>query len=75
MSDVISIRVPKWVKQKLKEYGIDVAQLVRKAIMEELERLEAEALEKELNTVSRRLAGKVDPYELAEIVDEERKLR
>ncbi|MEL9940854.1 MAG: hypothetical protein QW348_08455 [Ignisphaera sp.] len=72
MSTVISVRVPKWVKEKLDRYGIDVAELVRKKLLEEVERIELEEIEKQLDVLRERLKNKIDPYELVRIVDEER---
>ena len=43
--------------------------------MEEVERIEREELEKELEFLKKRLKGRIDPYELARIIDEERKGR
>ncbi len=43
--------------------------------MEEVERIEREELEKQLDLLKERLGGRIDPCELARIVDEERKGR
>ena len=75
MSTVISIRIPRWLKEKLEKYGVDVASIVRRRLMEEVERIEREELEKQLDLLKERLGGRIDPYELARIVDEERKGR
>ena len=75
MSAVISVRVPKWLKEKLERYGLNVADIVRKRLLEEVERIEREELEKELEFLRRRLGGRIDPYELAGMIDEERKGR
>ncbi len=75
MSVVISVRVPRWVKEKLEEYGVDIASIVRKKLIEEVEKLEEEKLEKLLESLRERLEHRVDPYRLARIVDEERKKR
>ncbi len=73
MSTVISVRVPKWVKEKLESHGVNIAELVRKHLIKEAEKLEEEELKRQLNKLRERLKGKIDPYELAAIVDEERK--
>ena len=75
MSTVISVRVPKWLKEKLERYGLNVADIIRKRLLEEVERIEREELEKELEFLKKRLKGRIDPYELARIIDEERKGR
>lgn len=38
MSTVISVRVPKWLKEKLEKYGINIAEVVRRSLLEEVER-------------------------------------
>ena len=75
MSTVISVRVPKWVKEKLEKYGINVAEVVRRSLIEEIERAEINEIERQLDALRKRLRGKIDPYELAEVIDEERKER
>lgn len=75
LSTVISIRIPRWLKEKLEKYGVDVASIVRRRLMEEVERIEREELEKQLDLLKERLGGRIDPCELARIVDEERKGR
>lgn len=75
LSAVISVRVPKWVKEKLEKYGINVAEVVRRSLIEEIERAEMNEIERQLDALRERLRGKIDPYELAKIIDEERKER
>ncbi len=75
MSAVISVRVPKWLKEKLEKYRINIAEVVRKSLLEEVEKAELEEIEKQLDTLRERLRDKIDPYELARIVHEERKER
>ncbi len=72
MSTVISVRVPKWVKEKLREYCVDIAEVVRKALLEELRKLEEREIDEELERIRRKLSGKLDPEELSRIIDEER---
>jgi len=72
LSTVISVRVPKWVKEKLREYGVDIAEVVRKALLEELRKLEEREIDEELERIRRKLSGKLDPEELSRIIDEER---
>ncbi len=75
MSIVISVRVPKWVKEELEKYNVNIADLVRRKLIEEIERLEEEELRRRLNELSKRLKGKLDPYELSRLIDEDRKLK
>ncbi|MEM4970058.1 MAG: antitoxin [Sulfolobales archaeon] len=72
MSVVISIRIPRWLKEKLESYGINISELVKRKLFEELENIERENAEKILSEL-RSLEGKVDLYELAKIIDEEHK--
>jgi len=74
LSVVISIRIPRWLKEKHESYGINVSELVKRKLFEELEKIERENAEKILSDL-RSLEGKVDLYELVKIVDEERKER
>jgi len=67
--------VPKWLKEKLEKYGLDVADIIRKRLLEEVEKIEREEIEKQLEFLKKRLKNRIDPYELARIIDEERKGR
>jgi len=72
MSVVVSVRVPKHLKEKLERYGVDVPELIRSKLVEEVERIEREELRRLLDELKSRLQGKVDPYELSKLVEEER---
>jgi len=74
-SVVVSVRVPKWVKEKLEKYGIDISSFIKKRLLEEIERIEREELGKDLDILKEKLKDRIDPYELAKIIDEERKGR
>ena len=73
MSAVISVRVPKWLKEKLEKYGLNVADIIRKRLLEEVEKIEQEEIEKQLEFLKKRLKNRINSYELARIIDEERK--
>ena len=75
MSVVISVRIPKWLKEKLEEHGVNIPELIRRKLLEELERIETEDLERRLEELKVRLQGKIDVREFAEIIDEERRER
>ena len=75
VSVVISVRVPKWLKEKLEKYRVNIAEVVRKSLMEEVERLEREDLERQLDALRETIGKRIDPYELANLVDEERQRR
>ena len=72
---MVSVRVPKWLKEKLEKYGLNVADIVKKRLLEEVEKIEREEIEKQLEFLKKRLKNRIDPYELARIIDEERKGR
>ncbi len=75
MSVVISVRVPKWLKEKLEKYKVNVAEVIRRSLIQEIERIEREELEKVLDYLKESLRNRIDPYELARIIDEDRKGR
>ena len=75
MSVVISVRVPKWLKEKLEKYKVNVAEVIRRSLIQEVERIELEELEKVLDYLKESLRNRIDPYELARIIDEDRKGR
>ena len=75
MSVVVSVRIPKWLKEKLERYGVNIAEVVRRSLMEEAERIEREEIVERLDFLRDRLKNRIDPYELARIVDEERRER
>jgi len=70
MSTVISLRIPKWLKEKLEKYGIDIPNFIRRKLEEEVEKIEQEEIEKLLNELKEVFKG-IDPYELSKLVDEE----
>ena len=74
MSVVIEVRVPRRVKEVLEARGVDVEALVRRVLIEEAERLGGDdgELARLLDGLRERLGGRVDPEELARLVDEER---
>jgi len=72
MSAVISVRVPKWVKEKLEEYGVDIPSVVRRSLLEEVRRIEEERLKEDLEFLRVRLRDRIGPRELARMIDGER---
>ncbi|MEM3085236.1 MAG: type II toxin-antitoxin system CcdA family antitoxin [Nitrososphaerales archaeon] len=59
MSTVISAKVPKKLKEKAKRYGLKIGEVVRKALEEEVKKVEEERLSKELKELSSSLKGRV----------------
>jgi post-segregation antitoxin (ccd killing protein) len=75
MSVVVSVRVPRQLKEKLEKYGINVSELVKKKLAEEVEKIEREEIRKLLDELKSALQGRVDPRELSKLVEEEREER
>jgi hypothetical protein len=75
VSVVVSVRIPKWLKKKLEEYGVDISVFIKRKLLEEAERLEEEKLARILKEIAQRVGDKVSVQDLAKIVDEERRER
>ncbi len=52
MSTVISAKIPKHLKQKAKRYGLKIGELVRRALEEEVRRLEVKTLSENLDQLA-----------------------
>ncbi len=68
MSVVISIRIPRELKEKLGRLNINISETVRKLLEEYVREIEVRELEEKLKDLRTRLAGKVDPVTIAELV-------
>jgi len=71
----MSVRVPRQLKEKLERYGVNVSELVKRKLAEEVERIEREEVRKLLDELRSALQGRVDPHELSKLVEEEREER
>jgi len=69
---VITIRVPRKVKEKLKKYNVNVSETVRKVLDKYLEELERKDIEEKLEQVKEHIGDKIDPELLAKLVREDR---
>ena len=69
---VITIRVPRKVKEKLKKYNVNVSETVRKVLDKYLEELERKDLEEKLEQIKERTSDKIDPELFAKILREDR---
>ncbi|MEM4230253.1 MAG: type II toxin-antitoxin system CcdA family antitoxin, partial [Thermoproteota archaeon] len=56
MSEIVTIRLSRELKRKIKELNINVSEIVRKALEEEVEKREREALLKSLAEARRVLS-------------------
>lgn len=72
---VISVRIPKELKEKLENLNVNVSEIVRGFLEKYVEEVEMKRLEERLRRLRIRLAGKVDPTIIAELVREDRAKR
>ena len=66
------MRVPKWLKDKCKELGVNISETVRKALEEEVRKREEELLCKAADEVGEALS-KLSPQQLVELIKEDRR--
>lgn len=72
-SVVISVRIPKELKEAIERYGINVSEVVRSFLERYVEELEAREASNKLGDLKRRLAGRLDPSLIAKLVREDRR--
>ncbi|KYH42811.1 MAG: hypothetical protein AYL33_000340 [Candidatus Bathyarchaeota archaeon B63] len=72
---IITVRVPKEIKEKLEKYDVNVSETVRRLLSEYLSELEMKGLAERLELLKERLGGKIDPEEIAHLVRKDRELR
>jgi post-segregation antitoxin (ccd killing protein) len=75
VSTVISAKVPKNLKQKAKRYGLKIGVLVRKALEEEVRRIEEKELSKNLDEISAMLKGHLTKNDVVKAVRSSRNER
>jgi post-segregation antitoxin (ccd killing protein) len=68
---VITIRVPKKVKEKLKKYNVNISETVRKVLDKCLEELEQKDLKEKLEQ-AKCIGNKIDPESIAKLIREDR---
>ena len=71
-SVVISVRVPRDLKEKIEKYGINVSSVVRDFLEKYVEDLELKELSNRLENLRAHLAGRIDPKLIADLVREDR---
>lgn len=74
-SIVVSIRIPRELKEKLEELNINVSEVTRKLLEEYVEEVEMKILEENLKKLREKLAGKIDPATIARLIREDRSRR
>jgi len=72
---VITIRVTREIKEKLKKYNIRVSETLRKLLEKYLVELELKNLGERLEALKERLNNKIDPKLVAKLVREDREIR
>jgi metal-responsive CopG/Arc/MetJ family transcriptional regulator len=73
-SVVISVRIPEELKEELEKYNIDEAEVIRRALINEVKKAKAKELEKELNEIKGVLI-KILAEEVIKEIREDRKSR
>jgi len=74
MDTVITVRVPKELKEKIAKYDIIVSEVARKALEEEVERKRLDEARKAADTLGK-LFTKISEEEIVKSVKEARRLR
>ena len=74
MSAVVSVRIRRELKERAKQLGIDIREVVERALEEEIKRREEEELAKSLEELRRALLG-ISEREWVEAVREARDAR
>jgi len=72
MSAIISVRVPRWLKEKCKELGINISETVRKALEEEVRKREEELLCEAADKIGE-VFSKLSSQQLIELIKEDRR--
>ena len=67
-STVISIRIPRELKERLERLKINVSEVVRRLLERYMEELETRELEEQLRELRIRLSGRIDPATMAELI-------
>ncbi len=71
-SVIISVRIPRELKEKIEKYDINVSNVVRDFLEKYVEDLEIKELSNRLENLKKRLAGKIDSKLIAGLVREDR---
>jgi len=74
MSEVVTIRVDKVLKEKIKKYKISISKITREALEEEIEKHERQELTNAINEM-KTLLNKIPDDEIARAIRESRDQR
>ena len=72
VSTVVSVRIPKWVREKLEEANVNIAEVVKEALLRKAQELEEKDVERLLDELAAECRGKISPREIARLVEESR---
>jgi predicted DNA-binding protein len=72
-SVVISVRIPKELKERLEKLNVNVSEVVRELLEKYVEEAEEKLLAEKLRRIHERLGGKIDPVLIAKLVREDRR--
>lgn len=72
--ETVSVKIPTELKRKMKEHGIKPAEIVRKAIQEEVRRREAEEIDLRLRKL-KPILDKISVEEIVAMIREDRESR
>jgi predicted DNA-binding protein len=71
-SVVISIRIPRELKERIEMLNVNISEVVREMLEKYVEEAEERLLMERLRRLRARLAGRIDPAAIARIVREDR---
>lgn len=71
-SVVISVRLPRELKERLERLNTNISDVVRRLLEEYVEKFEVRELRSRLRRLRNRLAGRIDPKIIAKLVREDR---
>ena len=72
MSEVVTAKVPRELKERARRHGINISGLVRSALKAEVERVEERELRKEMDEISASLKKKLSEKDVVTAVRETR---
>lgn len=72
---IISVRIPRRVKEKLEKMDVNMSEIIRKLLEKYIEENETRNLEKRLGRLREHLMGKIDPNLIAMLTREDREYR
>jgi predicted DNA-binding protein len=74
-SVVISVRIPRELKERLERLNVNVSEVVRELLEKYIEEAEERLLAERLRRLHERLGGRMDPALIARLVREDRRSR